>query len=148
LPISKRCGAKLSEVLSYGLGSHVMGDTHSNAVMLEIDDLGLPPPGPLAFSPTRRTLVILKDVGLGCEFAVAIPITHKRIDELDVLDEVRPRTHEPPSTSSLFPCEPGEVEGDGGRDGEIGLNVGRVDFTGRLLAKPGLAGGAVLDGTK
>jgi len=124
LPISKRCRAKLREVLSYGLGGHVTRDAHPNAVMLEIDDLGLPPPGPLAFSPTRRTLVVLKDVGLGCEFAVATPIPHKGVDEFDVLDEVRLRDREPPSTSFLFPRKTGEVEGDGGRDGEVNMNVG------------------------
>jgi len=148
LPISKRCRAKLREVLSYGLGGHVTRDAHPNAVMLEIDDLGLPPPGPLAFSPTRRTLVVLKDVGLGCEFAVATPIPHKGVDEFDVLDEVRLRDREPPSTSFLFPRKTGEVEGDGGRDGEVNMNVGWIDVAGRFLAKPGLAGGAVLNCTK
>jgi hypothetical protein len=116
--------------------------------MLEVDDLGLPPSGPLAFSPTRRTLIVLKDVGFGCEFTVACLIAHEGVDELDVMDELRLRPREPPSTSLLFPCKTGEVEGDGGGDEKVGQNVERVDFAGRLPAKPRLARGTILDGTK
>ena len=90
LPIAERRGAKVREALGDVRRGQISRYAHSYSVMLEVDYLSLPPPGPLALSTTRSALVVLENVGLGGEFAVASSLMHEGVDELDILNEVRP----------------------------------------------------------
>jgi hypothetical protein len=79
LPVTERRGAKSREVLGNVTRGYVSGYAHADTIVLEVDDLGLPPPGPFALGSTRGAFVVLENVRLGGELTVARPLEHEGV---------------------------------------------------------------------